>query len=101
ANLSTEYPLKDDIPPYVMSQVNEAVVFFLSMRKHVGILRDLAILPWRVLVYEGHQDEDISGLPEILAPLIEGPVELRRTLMASDGPRRIKRPLAILVRETQ
>lgn len=101
AELNVEYLLTNDLPQRLLPQLNEAVILYLSVRKHIGMMRNLETLPWRVLVYEGHQDEDLNSLPQILAPLLDERTELRRAMIRSDGPGRVQRPMAILVRRKE
>lgn len=97
AELSPEYSLEKDIPPHLRPALNESVVLYLSVHQHIGLLESLRHIPWRLLVYEGHQGETLQDAATALAPLLTEPV---RQIVAScladgdSGPR----PLIILRR---
>lgn len=96
--LNAQYPLEDDIPPRLRRMLPESVVFFLSVREHLGLMESLATLPWRALVYEGHQGERKADLHAQLAPLLADPtVTLTASEEFRDGDSE-PRPLAFLVR---
>jgi hypothetical protein len=57
AQLNESYPLEEDIPDRFRSHLDEAVVLYLSVSNQVGYLQSLYKMPWRVLVYEGHQSQ--------------------------------------------
>lgn len=99
AELDAEYSLLEGVPSHVLAHMNEAILLYLSMRKHIGMMRDLSTLPWRVLVYEGHRGEDVDCTKLLLEPLLGEHVELRSAALMSDGPGGVTRPVAILVRK--
>ncbi|MHC4400877.1 MAG: class I SAM-dependent methyltransferase, partial [Planctomycetota bacterium] len=68
ADLHPDYPLKRDVPQNLAPKLAESVVFYLSVRQHVGMLRSLERIPWRALVYEGHQRETVDQLTGVLSP---------------------------------
>lgn len=98
AELDEEYSLINDVPSRILPHLDESVVLYLSVRKHVGMMRNLTTIPWRVLVYEGHHSEDLDCLPQILESFLSEQVDIRRATIKSDGPGGAKRPIAILVR---
>jgi hypothetical protein len=98
ADLDPSYRLENDIPTRLQPDLSEAIVLFLSVRQHVGVLDSLQRIPWRVLVYEGHQGEGLDGLPAMLEPLRrDGGVRCLSSAMVSDGHSEA-RPIALLVR---
>lgn len=97
ADLHPAYRLEDDIPARLIPALPEAVVFFLSVRQHVGVLQSLQQIPWRLLVYEGHQGEDLRGLPDILAPLLGANVRCVSSSLVADGDSG-PRPIALVRR---
>jgi hypothetical protein len=96
--LNEEYPLLGDISSRLLPALSESVVFYLSVRQHIGLLKDLQKFSWRALIYEGHQGEAESELAAILHPLIRDGVKLFHVTTFTDGDS-AGRPLAILVRE--
>jgi len=66
AVLSESYPLSKDIPERFASLLGESVVFYLAVWKHFGFMRDLVSLPWKVLVFEGHDGDTFTTLKDKL-----------------------------------
>ena len=97
ADLDAQYPIEDDVPSHVRPALSESVVFYLSVRQHVGLLDDLRRIPWRAMVYEGHQNERVEELPDVLAPLLEDGVRCAAATRLADGDSGY-RPIALLVR---
>lgn len=98
-DLNPEYPLENDIPINLKSSLKESVVFYLAARQHIGLLHSLQRIPWRVLIYEGHQRERLEDIPMVLGPLLTSDVLFLRSAKASDGDS-AARPIAILLRKT-
>jgi hypothetical protein len=98
AELHPSYRLEDDIPSRLRPALEEAIVLYLSVRQHVGLLDSLRRIPWRALVYEGHQGESLDALPGLLGPLLRDGVGCVSTSLAADGDS-APRPLALLVRQ--
>lgn len=96
-DLHTEYPIDDDVPRHLRSMLPESVVFYLAIRGHVGMMTALSRLPWRALVYEGHQGETAVETKEHLAPLLVNGVELVNPGWLRGG-HSSPRPFALLVR---
>jgi len=97
ADLHPSYRLEDDIPPRLQPVLPEAVILYLSVRQHVGLLHSLQHVPWRALVYEGHQGEDVNDLPTVLAPLLRNNIRCVSASLVADGDSR-PRPIALLLR---
>lgn len=97
ADLHPSYRLEEDIPVRLAPALQEAVVFYLSVRQHVGVLDSLQQIPWRLLVYEGHQGEELRALPGILAPLLRDNVRCVSSSLVADGDSG-PRPIALLRR---
>jgi hypothetical protein len=55
--LSTSRALEADLPPHVRANLNGCAVSYLSVRRHLGWLESLTALPWRLMLYEGHEGE--------------------------------------------
>lgn len=58
ANLHGNYKFYDDIPAHLQSWSDDAFLFFLSMRAHIGFPKHLFKIPWKYMVYEDHQKEE-------------------------------------------
>jgi len=96
--LNPAYPLERDIPSNLSAALEEAVVFYLSIRGHVGLLQSLQKIPWRIFVYEGHQGESREDIPRILEPLLTRDVACVGVSDIADGDC-AARPVAVLVRK--
>lgn len=98
AVLSEEYDLERDIPMHCRGRLSESVVFYLSVRQHFGMMDSLRSVPFRLLVYEGHQGEKLEELDRHLAPVLMGGGEIAAQTVMADGDS-AGRPLAIVVRK--
>ncbi len=58
ADLDQNYQFHRDVPNHLENMVDDAFLFFLSMRAHIGFPRNLLKMPWRYMVYEDHQNEE-------------------------------------------
>lgn len=61
ASLTADYSLLADIDERFISYLNESIVFYLAANNHIGLLSELAKIPWRVLIFEGHEDNHQEG----------------------------------------
>lgn len=66
ASLSKDYSLMADIPARFQPFLDEAVVFYLAAWNHIGFVTELARMPWRALVFEGHERIDRQGYAELI-----------------------------------
>lgn len=57
AQLNTNYYLSKDIPVWAEKTIKGCIVFYLAAWRHIGFMSHLAEIPWRALVYEGHQED--------------------------------------------
>jgi hypothetical protein len=73
------------------------VVFYLSVSEHVGILGALDRIPWRVMIYEGHQSEDLTQVSSVLEGRFGSKVRMATLTRRADGDSRA-RPLAVFIR---
>ncbi len=73
------------IPDHLKAVDNDsAILSYLSVRDHLGWLHGLAALPWRYMLYEGHQDD--HQIETYIADLnARIPVRLLTTDRVSDG----------------
>jgi hypothetical protein len=98
ARLDAEYPLAGDVPERLRPFTEGAVVFYLAVRQHLGFMPALAALPWRYLLYEGHQGESADTIPlhmNALAAVV--PIRVIDTTAYADGDSRL-RPVALVER---
>jgi hypothetical protein len=69
AVIARDRPLPDDVPELVRPRLPGCVVSYLAVREHLGWLDALRDIPWRHLVYEGHEGEGQRQLELDLADL--------------------------------
>jgi hypothetical protein len=98
ADLHAEYDFASDVPPWVAPRLHESVVFFLAMRKHIGVPSAIAAMPWRALVYEGHTGDGPDETHRYLQDL-SARTGARVVASASYQDRMTQRPIALLVRD--
>jgi len=97
-NLNEDYQILEDLPLEVEPYLSESVIFYLSVRQHIGILRELAKIPWKVFVYEGHQRELLEEVPSLLSSIMNGDTRISTFEYFGDGDSE-PRPIVILVRD--
>ncbi|HEY3247588.1 MAG TPA: hypothetical protein VGK88_04755 [bacterium] len=98
ARLDAAYSLAADVPQRLRPFTEGAVVFYLAVRQHLGFMPALAALPWRYLLYEGHQGESADTIPlhmNALAAVV--PIRVIDTAVYADGDSR-PRPVALVER---
>lgn len=98
AELSPKYHLERDVPEHLKPRLHGSVIFYLSVREHIGISASLGRIPWHVLVYEGHQGEGIQDSFKELASLMDENVHVAVSETLADGDSR-PRPLVVLQRD--
>jgi len=98
AELSERYDFGASIPEWLHRHLSDAVVFFLAIRQHTGIPGSLVDLPWRALVYEGHQGESLAEADRHAEIFATPGVRVGHRLDVHDGDSR-RWPLITLVRE--
>lgn len=101
AKPSEEYRLSDDLPERFRSRLGESVIFYLATWGHVGFMPELGKIPWKALVFEGHEGDTWENLN---GKLLKVQSEWRCTLVAKaeirDGDCGT-RPIVVLVRKKQ
>ncbi|MHC4861327.1 MAG: hypothetical protein ACYTDY_14685, partial [Planctomycetota bacterium] len=95
--LSDAYDLRDDVPEGLVPRLRESVVFYLAVREHIGWMDCLGAIPWRVLVYEGHQGEGEVDVAELMALSDSNDLDVVLRTSAADGDCSA-RPIAVVVR---
>ena len=96
--ISSDQPLDMDLPEFIKPALDGCVVSYLAVRGHLGWLQALVRIPWKIVIYEGHEGEDesdfeqhVSELNEIVGCSVVG----IRYSEDGDGERR---PISILKR---
>jgi hypothetical protein len=56
-DISTSQPLEDNLPPFLRRHLDGCVISYLAVRGHLGWLDELSRIPWKFLIYEGHEGE--------------------------------------------
>jgi hypothetical protein len=56
-DIAASQPLENDVPPFLKPQLPGCVVSYLAVRGHLGWLDALTRIPWKFLIYEGHEGE--------------------------------------------
>lgn len=86
AALGKDYSLMADIPPRFRAYLDEAIVFYLAAWNHIGFVSELAQMPWRAFVFEGHERIGLDGY-RTLVEIMEGEChsKLVAHTMLSDG----------------
>lgn len=95
ANLSSSYDLEKDIPKNLLKFLNGAIIFYLAIQHHIGLIKSLPSIPWHVFVYEGAQKETIEQSKKLLSNLLVEGVSVMSSSYITDGDSS-KRPLLIM-----
>jgi hypothetical protein len=85
AKLSSGYALEGDVPARYEHLLPESMVYYLAMREHIGLMKSLKTIPWRLLVYEGHQNEDLQEARRTLLDHLPGRVRVAASRQLADG----------------
>jgi hypothetical protein len=72
ASLSPNYSLLADIEQRFSSYLNECIVFYLAAYDHIGLIAELAEIPWRVLFFEGHETINKDNYINVTNFMVEG-----------------------------
>lgn len=85
-DLDEDVDLLGNLPHPVVNLLHGAVISYLAIRGHVGWIRNLTQIPWRVMLYEGHEDEDIQATKAALAQLdAMTPIDVLEVKVQRDG----------------
>lgn len=95
--LRAGHDLRADIPGPFNRELEESIVFYLSIREHIGFLEALRTLPWRALFYEGHQGESIDDMRRQIEAFLGPAVAVHHPALLRDGDCR-SRPVCVLTR---
>jgi O-antigen/teichoic acid export membrane protein len=98
AKLSEEYPIVNDIPVRLRTLLGESVIFYLAVWRDIGFMSELANIPWKALVFEGHEGDTWEDLnDQLLQMQSEWHCTLAVKLAITDGERGT-RPIGVLAR---
>lgn len=56
-DINSAQSLDGDLAPFLRDRLEGCVVSYLAVRGHLGWLEALARIPWKFLIYEGHEGE--------------------------------------------
>jgi hypothetical protein len=98
ADLDEAYPLTRDIPPHLGHRTADAILLYLAVWRHLGLLRDIQDLPWSTLLFEGHQGESSAQRARVFREVEQRwGCRLLASTMVSDGDSDA-RPVALFAR---
>lgn len=97
--LGEDSALDAEVPEWLRGSLDGSIVFFLAVWRHVGWPAALARIPWKALLFEGHEADTASEAQENLKR-IESQWNCRMAAVGSviDGDSD-RRPLALFVRD--
>jgi hypothetical protein len=85
--------------PHAPSDDKDNICFFLAAWQHVGIPKGVGDLPWKWLIYEGHQDDDSTTTKKVLEKICaKWRCEILESTSVRDGLSDA-RPLVLLARK--
>lgn len=58
--LSDQVSLIEQLPDFLKENLHNSVISYLAIRGHIGWIKELALIPWLFMIYEGHQEEDME-----------------------------------------
>jgi hypothetical protein len=99
AQMGSDYRLSADIPVWMRDSLQDSIVLYLAAWRHVGFIADMAVVPWRALIFEGHQDdteEDTAANLRTMESLWGCRLASRTSIADGDSG---ARPLALLLRD--
>ena len=94
-NLTDKYAIYRDIEAVSKADLEEAVVFYLAIGHHVGLLEAFKNNAWRAFVFEGAQKQTLAQALDFLDPLIKDGIAVAEQQYISDGDSS-KRPYIVL-----
>ena len=56
-DISAAQPLEEDLPAFLKDRLPGCAISYLAVRGHLGWLEALSRIPWKFLIYEGHEGE--------------------------------------------
>ena len=88
--LNADTSIKEDVPPFLRGE--DVFISYLAIRKHIGWLKDLAHIPWRYMLYEGHpgeSDEETTRLCKELDEIVKIRVIAQSVIRDANSPSRM------------
>lgn len=96
AQLSEHYSLIEDIDERFNGRLSGSIVFYLAAWNHIGFVAELAEIPWKALVFEGHEDrEDYSEVVTLMKEKCQARLAGQKTVIDGDS---LPRQLLLFVR---
>lgn len=84
--LGEEYRLLNDVPAHLRRRLDGCVVFYLAAWQHIGFIRDLANVPFKALVFEGHENDSEDDTRRCTERIVsEWRCELAGSMTIRDG----------------
>jgi len=65
-DISSAQPLEENLPAFLRPYLDGCVISYLAVRGHLGWLDGLSTVPWKVLIYEGHEGETRADFEEYI-----------------------------------
>lgn len=56
-DIASTQPMESDLPEFLRPKLEDCAISYLAVRGHLGWLDALARIPWKFLIYEGHEGE--------------------------------------------
>ena len=94
SNLTETYDLFLDIYSNHKKLLNGSIIFYLAVRGHIGMIKNLRNFKFKYFVYEGHQDETIEQSRSYIENFFKKKFEIKFENYIQDGDSS-KRPLII------
>ena len=91
AHLSESYSLIKDIDERIKKNLSGSIVFYLAAWNHIGFVTELKAIPWKALVFEGHEYRtDYSEVVTLMRDKCQARLVEQRTLVDGDSlPRQL------------
>jgi hypothetical protein len=58
--MSEDVSLIQHLPQNLKDRLGGCVISYLAIRGHIGWIKELGEIPWDFMLYEGHQEEDVT-----------------------------------------
>ena len=102
AQLNKNTKLNYYIPTWIDdNKIENCIIFYLAVRGHFGFISTLYSMPWKVLIYEGHQDEKIEDTKKYLNDFASKSKSSLQICQMYEDSTTTPRPIALLIRSKQ
>jgi hypothetical protein len=96
--ITHEQPVENNVPEFIRDRLEGCVISYLAIRGHIGWIAALARVPWKFMVYEGHENESAVDFEKSISELQRlVPVHVVKQKMYVDGVSKA-RVVAIIAR---